>query len=348
MPSRGRLDWLYAFQAGTDWFLTSGGGLQQVTTNLRNPQAQYPSTVLLIGTKEREAAHQALFPGRPHSKSRGLVQVHADDSTSDAKHPLLIASLDIGNACGKQKPPQKHTGQARHKVMWLSEKPPVIGTESLVETIVGRLLLLFADVVCIFLDDFSTHEEGIQFLQRCVRHSSLSQSWKPRVIFVTRNTYKRKNAPNLRTFGGVRYVTLPAKSRKFPLSRRYLSLRKTMLSDIETVRNSRESSQRLYSAYHLNAFFELALRHVATCASPPFDFILATRQCNRIEDDLWTHLHNFLELCAVNYVSKEATLEYIASAFMLDGFPPGMHCKCSIPSHHVSELIYRFQTVRGF
>jgi hypothetical protein len=52
-------------------------------------------------------------------------------------------------------------GHAHYKVMWLSEKTPVIGTELLVETIVGWLLLLFADVVCLFLDDFSTREEGI-------------------------------------------------------------------------------------------------------------------------------------------------------------------------------------------
>jgi hypothetical protein len=176
MSSRDCLDWLYAFQAGTDWFMASGGGLQQVTTSLRSPQAQFPSTVLLIGTKEREAAHQALFLGRPHSKSRGLAQVYADDSKSDNKHPLFIASLDINNACGKQKPPQKQTGHSRHKVTWLSEKPHVLGTESLVETIVGRLLLLFADVVCLFLDDFFTREEGIQFLQRCASHSGLLQS----------------------------------------------------------------------------------------------------------------------------------------------------------------------------
>jgi hypothetical protein len=330
MPSRDRLDWLYAFQAGTDWFMASGGGLQQVTTSLCNPQAQFPSTVLLIGTKEREAAHQALFPGQPYSKSRGLAQVHADDSTSDDKHPLFIASLDINNACGKQKPPQKQAGHSRHKVMWLSEKPPVIGTESLVETVVGRLLLLFADVVCLFLDDFSTREAGIQFLQRCASHSSLLQGWKPQVIFVSRSTYKRTSAPNLPTLGGIRHVTLPANSRKIPLSRRYLTLKKTMLSSIETVRNGRDASKRLYSAYHLNVFFELALRHVTTCASPPFNFILATRQCNRIEDHLWTDLQNFLDLCAANNATKEATLEYIASAFLLDSFPPGMHRKCFI------------------
>ncbi|KAF2844109.1 hypothetical protein T440DRAFT_410816 [Plenodomus tracheiphilus IPT5] len=330
MLSRNGLDWLYAFQAGTDWFLASGGGLQQVTTSLCNPPAQFPSTILLIGTKEREAARQALFPGRPHSKPRGLAQVYADDSTSGDKHPLFIASLDIDKACDKQKPPQKQTGHSCHKVMWLSEKPHVVGAESLVETVVGRLLLLFADVVCLFQDDFSTHEEGIQFLRNCASHSSLSHSWKPQVIFVTRSTYKRASAPNLPTFGTIRHVRLPANSRKTPLSHRYLTLKKTMLSSIEMVKSGRDASKRLYSAYHLNVFFESALRHVATCASPSFNFILATRRYNRIEDHLWTYLQDFVELCAANHATTEATLEFMASAFMLDSFPPGMHRKCPV------------------
>jgi hypothetical protein len=115
---------------------------------------------------------------------------------------------------GKQKPLPKQTGCLRHKAMWLPEKPPVFRLELLVKTVVGRLLLLFANVVCLYLDDFSTCEKGIQFLQRCASHSSLLQSWKPQVIFVTRSTHNRKSAPNLPTFGSIQHVTLPANSRK--------------------------------------------------------------------------------------------------------------------------------------
>ena len=97
------------------------------------------------------------------------------------------------------------------------------------------------------------------------------------------------------------------------------------------VRKSRNTAKMLYSAYHLNVFFEMALRHVATCASTPFNFILATRQCNRIKDHLWVDLRKVLGLCAANHTNKEAALAYVASALMLDSLPPGMHRKCSIP-----------------
>jgi hypothetical protein len=40
-----------------------------------------------------------------------------------------------------------------------------------------------------------------------------------------------------------------------------------MLLSIKIVRKSRSASKMLYSAYHLNVFFELALRHVTTFAS---------------------------------------------------------------------------------
>jgi hypothetical protein len=122
---------------------------------------------------------------------------------------------------------------------------------------------------------------------------------------------------------------LPINDRKTLPSLRFATLKKTILSSVEIVRKSRSRSKMLYSAYHLKIFFESALCHVAKCASPPFNFILATRQCNRIEDRLWLYLRNFLGLCAANHASKQATLEYMASAIMLDSLPPGMHRKCS-------------------
>jgi hypothetical protein len=329
MPPRSSTDWLYGFQTGTDWFLACGSGLQQVTANLYKPHAQFPSTVLLIGKHESEAARQALLPGYSHSRSRGIAQLQADGSTSNNEHPLLVASLDIDNAYSLQKPPQKHAGSSRHKVRWLSEQSSSSETESFVEIIVGRLLLLFVDVVCIFLDDFASREQGVQFLQRCAHHSSSSQGWKPQVILVSSSIYTPKVSLDPSIFGRIRRLPLPINNRKALPSSRFSTLKKSIFSSIEIMKKSRSRSKMLYSAYHLNLFFESALCHVAKCASPPFNFVLATRQCNRIEDHLWLYLRNFLRLCAASHVSREATLEYMASAIMLDSFPPGMHRKCS-------------------
>ncbi|KAJ6284205.1 hypothetical protein J3E71DRAFT_360380 [Bipolaris maydis] len=300
-------------KTGTDWFLTCGGALQRAIASLYDPHAYFPSTVLLIGKREKESAIQALLPGRANARSRGIAQLEADSSTLDDKHPLLVASVDLDNACSKQKPLRKQNGRPLHKIRWLSHESPASETDFFVEIIVGRLLLSFIDVVCLFLDDFSTREEGIQFLQRCTNHARLSKGWKPRIILVTSSTYRHRGYSGLPTFGSIQRVVLPALRRK-ALSSWFFALERTILSGVEMVRKSRSASRMLYSAHHLNVFFESALGHTVLCISTPFNFILATRQCNPVEDHLWLYLQN-----------QEATLEYMASAIMLDSLPPGMH-----------------------
>jgi len=327
MPPHASSDWLYGFQTGADWFLASGDGLELATANLSNPHTQFPSTVLLIGKEEGEAARQALLPRGSHVRSRGIAQLQADDSTLDNEHPLLIASLDIDNAGNKQKPPQDHFARSRHKVMWLSECPSAVAANSLLDTVVGKLLLPFVDVVCLFLDDFSPREEGVRFLQGCARQSCLSQGWKPQVILASRSRYRRKGNLDLSMFGSIQRVVLPADDRKTLSCSRFFKLKKVLDSSVELVRKGRHASKTLYSAYHLNILFNSALVHVATCASTPFNFILATRQWNRIHDHLWLYLRDFVRLCAANRINQEAALEYVASALVLDSFPPGMHRK---------------------
>ncbi|KAJ6201958.1 LOW QUALITY PROTEIN: acyl transferase/acyl hydrolase/lysophospholipase [Bipolaris maydis] len=325
MPSQSYSDWLYGFQTGNDWFLVCGSALQRVTANFRDPHAQFPSTVLLIGKREKEAARRALLQGRTHSWSRGIAQLDADNSTSNNDHPLLVASLDIDKTCSEKKPLPKHNRHMLHKIRWLPEHSSATATNTFVEMIVGKLLILFIDVVCLFLDDFSTPEEGIHFLQRCEHHCSISQDWKPQVILVSNRMNRRRGSLSLSMFSSIQRVILPKESRKTLSSSRFFTLKKAIHSSVNMVRKGRETSKTLYSAYHLNAFFELALTHVATRASTPFSFIIASRQRNRIEKHLWANLRKFLALCSANYVSKKAALQHVATALMLDSLPPGMH-----------------------
>ncbi|CAN9191242.1 unnamed protein product, partial [Alternaria alternata] len=345
MPPQNSSDWLHGFQTGTDWFLACGNGLGQATASLCDPHAQSPSTVLLVGTREGEAARQALLLGHSQSRSRGIAQLQADGSTLDDEHPLLVASLDMDNVCTTQKPPPKHNARSRYKVAWLSEHSPTAEADSFVETVVGKLLLPFVDVVCLFLDDFSTREAGIRFLQRCGRHSRLSLGWRPQVILASSSTYRHKGSLGLPMFGSIQRVVLPADGRKTLSSSRFRALKNTILTSVKTVRKRRSVSKTLYSAYHLNAFFESALRHVATCASSPFSFILATRECNQVQDRLWLYLRDFLWLCAANRTSQEAALEYMASALMLDSLPPGMH---RFQPSAVFESLYQSHCHRAF
>jgi hypothetical protein len=308
--------------------VASGDCLENITASLNDPHTQYPSTVLLVGRREREAAQRAMFSCLDSFKSRGLAQLYADASTLDNDYPLLVASLDIETAYNRFQAPRRSLGDVGHKLDWFS---PTTTTESLVDTIISRVLLLFTDVVCIFLDDFPTPEEGLQLIQRWTEAAQSLRPWKPRIVFVSSCGLMDKVVVNTPTFGEVRHVRLRLRHSKHSCSHRYRGLKKIILQTVEIVQKRKVACKRLFSAKHSNVLFKLALQHAAKCIVPEFDFILATRQLNEVDDRFAHRLEIFLELCTASNASRDDVLRYIASAIILDSLPPGMHRKCPQP-----------------
>jgi hypothetical protein len=343
MASHNSSDWLYVFQKKTDWLVTSGDSLDRITTNLNDANNQYPSTVLLVGKREKDAAQRKMFPHIDHVKPRGLAQLYADASTLDSNHPLLVASLDIETAYSRFQAPRRTFGDTDHRVEWLSEHSPATTTELLVDMIISRVLLLFTDVVCFFLDDFATPEEGFHLVQRWTEANQSLHPWKPRVILVSSRRPMDKTLLSTPTFGDVRHVRLRPRHSKISDCQRYRTLKKIILQSVEIVQKRKIACKRHFSAKHHNVLFKLALQHVASRTQPEFDFILATRQLNKIGNSFTHHVETFLKLCVDSNVRKDIILRYIASAIILDSLPPGMHRKCpQFPKYWMLIPIGRF------
>jgi hypothetical protein len=324
MASHNSSDWLHVFRQDADWLLAGGDCVEKIITSLNDPHTQYPSTVLLVGGQEREAAQRAMFSCFDFLKPRGLAQLYADASTLDNDHPLLIASLDIETAYNRFQAPRRNLGDIGHKLEWSSPATP---TESLVDTVISRVLLLFTDVVCIFLDDFPTPGEGFHLIQRWTELAQSFRPWKPQVILVTSCGPMDKEILNTPAFGELRHVRLRPRNSKHARYHRHRGLKRIILQSIEIVQKRKIVCKRLFSAKHVNILFKLALQHVARCVLPDFDFILATRQLNKIDNRFTDHLKSFLELCTAINASRDIILRYMASAIILDSLPPGMHRK---------------------
>ncbi|KAF2818094.1 hypothetical protein CC86DRAFT_399402 [Ophiobolus disseminans] len=314
MASHNNHDWLHVYQKEAKWFLMCGDALQN-----------YPSTVLLIGTHEKEVAQAKLFPLHNGPKSRCLAHLSLNVATRDSDHPLLIASIDIDNAYNKLQSPPKHYGRIHHRVEWLSEQPTATSKNCFIDTVIGKLLLPFADVVCIFLDDFSIPEEAFHLLQRWTEAGKLGRSWKLQVIFVTSRSQMHRNISNIAMPGEVRHVRLTPANSKYAHLHRHRVLQNSILLGVKVVRKRRDASRLLFSATHLNVFFKLAVQRMASCFLPKFDFIVAARHLNPIDDQLGDHLQTFLKLCARNQTSQDFILRYLASIIILDSLPLGMH-----------------------
>jgi hypothetical protein len=322
-------DWLHVFHKNTDWFVTCGDGLNKAISSLNDPHTQCPSTVLLVGRQEKETAQRAMFLGQRLPKSRGLVQLHAEASTLDNDHPLFIASLNIETAYSRFQPPRRCSKETSHKVEWLSEQSPANAT-LLVDTVISRIILLFTDVVCLFLDDFPTPDDAICLLHRWAEACRFIQPWKPRVILVASRGSMDKSMLSTSVFGDALHVKLKSYNTSHPRSHRHRALKALVLQSVEAVQKRKTDCKRLFSAKHLNALFKSALKHIASQVLPEFDIVRATRQGNEVDQQFTHHLETFLGLCVATNASRDFVVRYLASAIILDSLPPGMHRK-SLP-----------------
>lgn len=317
MASPNCSDWLYAFQDGDEWFLMPGQGLEKVLGSLPDPANQHPSTILFLGRAAKEAARKAMFPHASAKRSRGVARIRVDDSTTNHDEPLLVADLDIRKAYSGYRPPRSPSGELRHRVEWPSDRTQ----RGIVDTTVSKLLLLFVDVVCLFLDDFVTCETGFRLFRQWMEERQFARPWSPRVIFVT----SRERQTTLPTFGEAQPVVASLERKKFSHALDHSGLKRIILENVEVAKDSRKTSRMRFSAIHLRTLFETGLQHTAKRLVPGFDFIRATRHFNKIDASFTQHLQRFLQLCVATDTGKETTIQIMASALLLDSLPPGMH-----------------------
>jgi hypothetical protein len=327
MASHNSSDWLYVSQNQGEWSATCGDSLRRITTSLSDPHTQFPSVVLLVGRHEKEVSQRAMFASVNYHKPRGLTQLNADVSTFNSECPLLVATLDIDTAYSKFHPPRKTSKDIGYRIEWLPEQQLASAAEPLIDTFISKVILSFTDVVCLFLDDFQAPEEGNRLLQRWSDLLQLRQPWQPRVIVVTSRGQLDQITLSTLAFGDLLHIRLRTNVKKHTIHHRYRALKTSILQSTDAVRKRRIDCNRLFSASHLNVLFELNLQHVASRVQPDFDFIVAARQLNPIDDYFTYHLDNFLELCKVHSASDEFILHYLASVIILDSLPPGMHRK---------------------
>ncbi|KXH69496.1 hypothetical protein CSAL01_13200, partial [Colletotrichum salicis] len=325
---------------------------QRLLDSLPRPDSQYPSTLVLIGNATKRVAMQRLGVDitRPNTtRSHGEIHLSIAPVGASSARPTLVADADI--------PPHKRLGRPRkstlcHEVVarQLSishgESIPSAMPSTAVELgdhIYNRMLLPFADAVCFFADDIGGVEAVAQrlasWLDQSAPSTSLVRPWLVVVVNgdeedstrsrLLQSVRKRTLAHVSERFHGVRVISLADKTPK-SLRRHLRSLRWDILSNelsymTETKRVERVLASCLFSATHLAALLRHAAEHVGDAGAPPLDFLAVSRLDNPVAADLPAHLARFLTHCDSVDDLKRFAVPVIASSFMLDHYPPGMH-----------------------
>ncbi|KAI9768255.1 MAG: hypothetical protein M1840_005085 [Geoglossum simile] len=332
MASCPHIEWLQLCQDQEEWSMAYGARLQNIVEDMPHARAQYPSLLFFVGRKVKAKALRALFPENNHTRRRGhgLANLHIDSITSDTERPILFADADLEGVFVERGRAFGHCHETtRYRIDWANELDPRPNQKDLMNKIYAQLFFPFIDVLCLFAEDFGGLDEVTAQLTMWAKIGPASSMIRSRVIIVTTQmancAYLIEDLSNLsKFFASVKVVNL-REIAKVSSTARYLPLKGALLCEADTARQTRIGDRTMFSATHLRKFFERALRQIAKAPDDPFDFIWASREGNEVDSEFPFHLRTFLRLCLKYEVPLDSVVSFIASAILMDNFPPGMH-----------------------
>lgn len=127
-----------------------------------------------------------------------------------------------------------------------------------------------------------------------------------------------------RVAGSVIVVDLRDRSELSARSR-FEPLRRALEREAEEARAARQDGCLLFSAAHLQSLFGKMLLHVSQQSGLPFDCIRACRPSGSKQGDTSEYLARFMTTVEEARISSHTVAAFVASAFVMDAYPPGMH-----------------------
>lgn len=282
----------------------------------------------------------------------GEIHLHIHPPSVFSSRPVLLAEGDLPNL-------SKLTNALAIEKCHETDSRPLnastLATPTLSECadrIYFRLLSPFTDVFCFFADDVGKFKPIVQRIALWLdlgQPSTLPKSTRPKVLIVTERddahsndesdlmAFKRmlSNETTMdfsEQFSEIQILGLASRNKNLSNKARHRELFERLLNFSDQVREARATAGVLFSAHHLTAFFHHALRHVNLPV--PFNFISASQSENPVASDLRDHLVDFLGKIRTPEKLLQFAIPVIASSFILNSYPPDMHCELASIHRH--------------
>jgi hypothetical protein len=363
MASCAHQQWLRLNRDDNGFVLQYGNRLDNIANSIPRPAKQWPSLILFLGKQSKAKALRAMFPGNGVSSCRrpGLANVCVDPATVSDDHPFLIADWCPEQTLANQRDSGACHEAITHPVAWSDDDGPPT-QHDVTDHIQMRLLSLFTNVLCIFAQDFGGLDQVAERLASWTATgsaSSLPASTHPRLVVVTSipGPGFRSEALCFRlrvladpkfsgSFSSLQVVNVLGPSRA-PARVHLSALGAVLREEAAAARAERVNTHTLFSMIHLAAFFDAALRDFAGLPRHTFDFIRCAREDNPVSASFQRHVASLMSLGSEKKVPGTILWEFIASAIIMDSFPPDMHRKCSPPALCVPLTRSSLQSIRS-
>jgi hypothetical protein len=339
MRQKGHTSWLDVGVAedGT-YTIRDHNRLEDIIRELKAPDSQYPLLSVFLGGSTKDSALQALFSQNNIRRARAAASIYLryDTLSAESTAPILFADGNLELARSSPDPTIQRTFETQ--ISWNAAS-----ARDVLWIVYARLVFLFADIICIFADDFPNLSDVAQFLVDCAHArsaSSLPIAVRPRVIVAlaanmespvgdvlkTEQFYQQLRGTSatsmLESFSSINMIHLAGN--RLSEHARYERLRALIIGQQDDMQAVRRDHYALYNALHLGALFQSAVKHLAKTIQQPFNLIKATREKRIVPPGLSNHLAHYQEIGAKAGCGSQALISSIASAMLMDQYVPGM------------------------
>ncbi|PYH40993.1 patatin-like phospholipase family protein [Aspergillus saccharolyticus JOP 1030-1] len=352
-------EWLDVGASQEGVFVRDYGRLEQVTLDLAQRSQQTPLLTLFLGSHTKEIALQYLFPSNNirRTRAKSAIGLRYDLLSANNPEPILIADGEPGKAPVDLDQDAYLRKASDYPITW----GPATASAAL-GFLYARLVLLFTDIVCIFADDFPSLASIADFLVSCVKAgsaSSLPKTVRPRIVVLVagdpcdpastaseaKEFYRKLHTPGAdRLRSCFASVNLASFDPRLPAVSQYERLRTYLKDQLNQIKATRLDNWSLFSAAHLCAYFQAAVKHTAGSIEQTFDFVQATREHNPVPRGLDRRISHYLDIGLQNNCSLQVLLASLISALLMDHYVPGM---ASLKPRTVFRKLYRPAVIGG-
>lgn len=312
------------------------GRLRRVVSELEDQDNQYPSLCVFLGGKTKDHALQQLYPlnNIKRHESEAPIKLRYDVASLQSPQPVLLADGDILNT-DKFYTAKRLDAGVGHPVSWNN-----YSAAKILLVLWSRLIFVFTDVVCIFIDDNACLEKVVHFLVSCLQirsASSFSSHHLPRAIFiygpsVTKEErgipdiellYRKVQESGYNDLSGLFSSSISLYLQyNFSDTTRFQRIKASITEQVDAISSIRQENQARPNGTHLTALFQSAIQHTLEDISHPFDFVKATRKDRPVSLCAEPHLAHYLEIGHRANLPLSVLAPTISSALFMDHYVP--------------------------
>lgn len=329
--------WLDVVPEATGNVLLDTGRLESLIEELPDPRAQYPSLIWFAGNENRVKALQALFPHNNITRrgQTGFSRIHISTHTAHADNPILVAESNIFNDSG--------AGQSKRCRFpaEISRRYPICQgrrLEDVRQHLNVNAFLAWTHVLCIFVDTPAEMRKALEMIESPRRRIRVGSRPTPGCLhIVVVRTFDQKKGAMFDT--NQSHLKLSDESpnkviwvdlrQRFMLSAKayFEPLRKVLLDQVEAARAEKLEKGILFSGWHLKVLWRRTLDSMMkTPEEPAIDCLQVAREGLELKCAT-EHLARFLDLASNLKCTPVDVHRFIATALLMNAYPPGMHSK---------------------